>query len=762
MNQKVSNEETVAIEEGWFRLLFNNLPIACFGYDEEGKILIWNRAYVDLYEFKMKDILEHTVTKKAVHARDRHRRRETMKGVFAGRSFYGLEWEDLRANGTPCILSVDTFPLKDATENVIMGISTCVDITQQKRSEEALILAAQEWRDTFDAMADSVSIVDTDFLIRRTNKATAQMFDRPLKELLRTPCFELFHGTEEPPGNCPLKRMLESQESEHQEFYVHNMNRWFSETVNPVMDSSKTINGAVHVIRDITEHKTAEKALRLERDKAQQYLDIAEVILVALDTTGEIMLLNRKGCYILGYDEGELIGKNWFDTCIPAQGRDQVQMIFRRLMTGETNPFEYNENQVLTKSGQERTIAWRNTLLKDESGQIIGTLSSGEDITDQERLKAQLLQSEKMSALGQLISGVAHELNNPMTGVLGYSQLLLGDPNLPESTRNMIERISHDADRARKIIHNLLTFARKRKPEKREVHINEIVERTLELREYEMQVNNISLTKSYDPKIPALHVDEDQLQQVFLNLMINAEQAMLDTHGRGSFEVTTQWDEERNVVQITFKDDGPGIQKEMISKIFDPFFTTKPEGKGTGLGLSISYGIVQGHGGSITVDSEEGQGTAFIVELPCSGIQSTLQVNQHGQEGSKEAGKKSILVVDDETSIVILAKMALEMKNYSVETVTDGESAIRKMAERQFDAIITDMRMPGKNGVDIVQYCNEKQPNLAGRILIITGTVDDPDSIRMMKAQNIPYLSKPFNADELLSAVSRLFEEQAE
>jgi PAS domain S-box-containing protein len=754
MNPKTFEEEGITNAEEGFRTLFNHLPIACFGYDKDGKIIIWNRAYVDLYGFSVKEILDHTIMKNVRSSKDRLRRRETLKGVFAGKRFCGLQWRDKRANGTACFLSVDTFPLKDTDGRVIMGISTCVDITEQTRSEKALIQAAQQWRDTFDAMVDSVSILDTDHTIRRTNMATARMLGRPPKELLGTPCYELFHESQEPPENCPLRRMLESRRPEHQEFFKRNQDRWFSEGVNPIIDSHNTVSGAVHVLRDITQRKEAEKAITRERDKAQQYLDIAEVILVALDRNGEITLINRKGCHIFDYDEGELMGKNWFDVCIPAHRRDRDRTIFQKLMAGQLDSTKYNETLVLTKSGDERAIAWHNTLLRDERGHIVGTLSSGEDITDQERLKAQLLQSEKMSALGLLISGVAHELNNPLTGVLGYSQLLLGDSSIPGSSRSMIERISQEADRARKIVHNLLTFARKQKPEKREVHLNEIVERSLELRAYEMQLNTISLIKKFDPKIPPLHADEDQLQQVFLNLIINAEQAMLQAPGQNRLEVTTQWNRERNVVHITFQDDGPGIPEESLSKIFDPFYTTKPEEKGTGLGLSISYGIVKEHGGCITVASKEGCGAAFTVELPCP-----EQIHRSEQHRPVEATKKNILVVDDETSIVNLVRMALEMRGHFVETATDGESALRKLEERPFDAIITDIKMPGKNGIDIVQYCQETKPDVAKRILIITGDVVDPETMRLMKEQNLPFLPKPFDTEELISSVSRLFQD---
>ncbi|MFQ6094259.1 MAG: PAS domain S-box protein, partial [bacterium] len=566
------------------------------------------------------------------HPEDRQQRREIIEGVFAGRSFYGLQWRDRRADGTPCFVYVNTYPLRDAAGKVIMGISTCIDITEQKRSEEVLRLAAQQWRETFDAMADSVSIIDTKGRIQRTNRATAKILGQPLKGLSGKVCHELFHGRKRPPKGCPLRKMLKTRQSQTEEFYLSDRRRWVSITVNPIVDSKSKITGAVHVVRDITER---------------------------------------------------------------------------------------------------------------------------------EQLKSQLLQSEKMSALGQLISGAAHELNNPMTGVLGYAQLLLTSPDLPEKAKQSLEKINQEAERARKIVQNLLTFARQRKPEKRRVQINEIVGRTLELRAYEMKVSDIELIKDFGADIPSLLADEHQLQQVFMNIIINAEQAMLEAHGMGRLKVTTRWDRERDVVEITFQDDGPGMAEEYLSKIFDPFFTTKPDRKGTGLGLSISYGIVQEHGGCITAVRERDGGARFTVELPVVEVQvSEIGATFPSIEKMAEVEKKRVLVVDDETSVVDLVRETLEREGYVVETAYDGRAALRKIEEDRFDGVISDCKMPGVDGVDMYLYCKQKRPYLTERFLFLTGDVVAPNSHRFIEEHKVPHLSKPFNIEDLVSSVNLLFQSE--
>ena len=756
-------KEASEITEGGFRTLFNNLPIACFGYDQRGRIQIWNRAYEELYGLKAKDIVDHSILKNVQHPKDRQRRKETIRGVFGGRSFYGLQWKDRRADGSSLLVGVDTFPLRNTSGRIIMGISACLDITEQKRTEETLVGAAQEWRETFDAMADSVSIIDGACRIQRTNKATLNMLGIGFKDILGKPCYELYHGAKSPITDCPFQRMFGSRTSENGEFYLDERKQWVSITVNPLFDSKNQVVGGVHVVRNITRRKQVEKALLEERDRAQRYLDIAEVMLVALNGKGQISLINRKGCRILGYEEEELIGKNWFDTCLPSRRTKTVKQAFEKLIVegkGVKKDYEYHENPVLTKTGEERTIAWRNTFLTDETGKVIGTLSSGEDITEREQLRNQLLQAEKMSALGQLISGVAHELNNPMSAVLGYSQLLLSSPKLPEPPRQNIERIYQEAERARKIVQNLLTFARQRKPEKKKISLNAIVERTLNLRAYEMQVNNIKLIKMFDQNIPSLLADEHQLQQVFMNIILNAEQAMLEARGRGRLEVRTRWDTDREVVQIFFQDDGPGVSEEYLSKVFDPFFTTKPDGEGTGLGLSISYGIVKEHGGHITVVSQEGSGATFTVELPLDTIQ-TSQVKPQSEptEMKTEIGRKKILIIDDEASLTELVKTALEREGHKVETASDGDMAVKRIEKGRYDAVVSDLKMPGKSGAEVYLYCKQEKPHLAQHFLFLTGDVVAPDTMRFIDEQKIPCISKPFDLEDVISALSHLFQE---
>jgi signal transduction histidine kinase len=249
----------------------------------------------------------------------------------------------------------------------------------------------------------------------------------------------------------------------------------------------------------------------------------------------------------------------------------------------------------------------------NDHGEVIGSIIVARDVTQQKRIEEQLILTDRLASIGELSSGIAHELNNPLTSVIGFSQLIM-EGDIPEDIREELGTVYSEAQRAAGIVKNLLTFARKHTPVKQMSQINTVVEDVLRLRSYEQKVNNIEVEKHLDASLPQIMMDHFQMQQVFLNIVVNAECAMLDANQQGKLIITSQKSD--NTVKVTFTDDGPGIGKDTLKHIFDPFFTTKEVGKGTGLGLSICHGIVTEHGGKIYAESKKGQGATFVVELP--------------------------------------------------------------------------------------------------------------------------------------------------
>jgi two-component system NtrC family sensor kinase len=375
------------------------------------------------------------------------------------------------------------------------------------------------------------------------------------------------------------------------------------------------------------------------------------------------------------------------------------------------------------------------------------------DNTDERLLHERLLQSEKMASVGQLVSGVAHELNNPLTGVMGFSQLLLAR-DLDEGVRTQIQTIYDEAERAAKIVQNLLSFARRRRPTKEMADVNALVQRVLELRSYDFGVRNITLDMTLDTRMQRCWVDQDQIQQVLFNVIKNAEQAMIDSHGGGKLTVVTQGSP--TGARISIADDGPGIPADIQRRIFDPFFTTKDAGEGTGLGLTICYGIIDEHGGRIWTEGQPEGGSVFHIELPV-GVEEEHEsppgAGPRPEAAVSAVSGRRVLVVDDEVNIRQLLFDILTLDQHSVAWASNGIEAADLAERESFDVIITDMKMPGMDGAAFYRQVRQRDPQQARRIIFITGDTVSPDTRSFLQRVSNPVLSKPFKIGPLRDAI---------
>lgn len=375
---------------------------------------------------------------------------------------------------------------------------------------------------------------------------------------------------------------------------------------------------------------------------------------------------------------------------------------------------------------------------------------------DLRRTQEQLLQSEKMSAVGQLISGVAHELNNPLTAILGYSQLLESEP-LPEKSLDFVSKLYKQAQRTHRVVQNLLSFARQRKPTKQTVDLHRVIEETLALRDYDLKLNNIQVERTFDHDLPSVVADPHQLEQVFLNIVNNAVDAILEVNRSGKLQVRTYT--EGDFVCAEFHDSGPGIKEP--KRIFDPFFTTKQIGKGTGLGLSICYGITKEHGGEILALNHPSGGAVFRILLPIAGVKEEgprdrrARPRDHGVQGR-------ILLVDDEDALLEFEREVLSGAGATVVTVTSGEAAIEKLHRENFDVILIDGKMPGKwSATEIHAWLKDHRPEMANRIVLALSDTSEERIRRFIESYSVPYLVKPFEVADLLSTVRRTAFESA-
>ncbi|MBI5042977.1 MAG: cache domain-containing protein [Nitrospirae bacterium] len=393
--------------------------------------------------------------------------------------------------------------------------------------------------------------------------------------------------------------------------------------------------------------------------------------------------------------------------------------------------------------------------VKNNNGALTGVVEHVKDVTEQRMLEQQLIQAEKLTSLGEMLSGIAHELNNPLTGIIGFSELILEKSHSADIKNSMV-KINNEAIRCKKIVQNLLTFARRHAPEREYVNINDIIHMALEMREYELNVNNIKVVTSLDMNLSMTIADSFQMQQVFLNIINNAQHAMTEHEGKGMLTIGTFY--KNDIITIRFSDTGPGIAPENLNRIFDPFFTTKGVGKGTGLGLSISYGIIKEHGGRISVASKPGEGTTFIIELPVikaeAAVSKDAVIKDKKKETVKTTRKGNIIVVDDEPVILELVKEILVKDGHHVDTATSGKAALKLIKEKAYDLLISDVKMPDMSGIELLSKIKKSNPKLAKRVIMATGDSAAAD------IKDISYLPKPFTVGKLKRAVAEALGEK--
>jgi len=411
------------------------------------------------------------------------------------------------------------------------------------------------------------------------------------------------------------------------------------------------------------------------------------------------------------------------------------------LVVGSRTPREFSPADInlLIAVGSQISSAIERTLLYEETRQAYDNLR---------RTQEQLLHSEKMAAVGQLIAGVAHELNNPLTAILGYSQLLTSSGQIGPQGLEYSDKLYKQAQRTHRIVQNLLSFARQHKPERIPVQLNQVLEDTLALRDYDLRMSNIRVNLELAEDLPVTSADPHQLQQVFLNMVNNAVDAILERSKEGDLWVRTGTNGDLLVVEFT--DSGPGVQDP--SRVFDPFYTTKPVGKGTGLGLSICYGIVTEHGGTIRVRNVPPQGASFTIELPRQPQGKPIEPEPMPTAEIRREAR--ILLVDRDESVLEAGCAILRSRNHQVHAAKDTAEAISLLKKQEFDLVVADQELPNmRGGNGLLEWLVTRKPMLASHFVLMRAVapLDGPESSGVLAGAQI--LQKPFKAAELLAAV---------
>lgn len=384
-----------------------------------------------------------------------------------------------------------------------------------------------------------------------------------------------------------------------------------------------------------------------------------------------------------------------------------------------------------------------------------------EPVTPSGSIPEHALHASRLESLGELVAGVAHELNNPLTAILGYAQIV---SSLEDAERERALRtIEAEAHRASRIVRNLLAFARQRPSERRPTDIEGVLRRIIDLRRYSLEVDDVRVITRFG-HVPPVRVDEGQFEQVFLNLLSNAHQALQASGGEVQISTWTR----DGYVYISFADDGPGVPEALRSRVFDPFFTTREVGAGEGMGLSIVYGVVTNHGGRTWVESSPSGGANVIVQVPLEAGEAsetgraatsppprTAPVSGNGAAAPARARVEGlrILVVDDEAPVRALTQEILSSQGYQVVTAENGQTALRLLEAQDYGLVITDLRMPGLSGADLYHEIQQRWPQLRQRVLFVTGDIEGDRGGRALDREQVRYLEKPFTTQDLLGAI---------
>ena len=636
------------------------------------------------------------------------------------------------------------------------------DITEHKQEESALKLSEQNFRNSLDTSSMGIRIMgDADYTVY-ANQALLDMFGyENIDEVRASP--PQGHYTPESRAGCirrheqfargePLPERLEFD-------IIHK-----DGAVRHLQLSSKEMfwNGKRQfqlLYNDITERVQAQDELIVSELRYRRLFEsFKDGILIVSPVTGLITNVNPYLIDLLGYSFEEFLGKELWEIGI---SKDIIanKEKFQELL--EKQYIHYEDLPLKTADGREIWVEFVSNVYEVDHRQVIQC--NIRNITERKQAEKEKQQLEekaqinsRLTAVGEMAAGIAHEINNPLTGVIGFSQLLLEKQNVPDDIKDEVRIIADGSKRVADIVKRLLTFARQTKPIRTLTNLNELIDNTLKLREYVLKTANITVVTRFDPELPWSVIDPGQVQQVFLNLIVNAEQEMKKAHGKGTLTITTEKNE--NNIRISFQDDGPGITKENMGHLFEPFFTTKDVGEGTGLGLSLSRSIVLEHGGIMSVKSEFGQGATFIIELPI--VESPpAEITTSNQIKAQPLLEKSgrILVVDDEPGVRALLEKVLILIGYKVDTITDAKIAMDKLdAGAKYDAILLDIRMPGMNGIELYAHILEKIPELKSKIIIVTGDVMGADIKDFLAKNNLPSLAKPFDIKLLKETINKI------
>ncbi len=615
ITERKKAEKTLRQSEERYRTILEETGDGYFETDLAGNFTFVNDAQARLLGYSREELIGATYRAFTPE--------ENVKAVFeayhrmykTGEPLRNSPDNVIRKDGSLGFAETSAFPIRNDEGEIIGFRGVRRDITERKHAEEELQKSEERYRQLAENAGAAILVVQ-DGVIRFSNPKGAELSGYSTEELTSKSFVEFIHPDDsDMVADRYLRRLKGEIPPQTYDFRIIRKDgaiRWAELTA--VLMPWDNRPAVLCFMSDITERKRAEEALQQSERNYRTLFDSAVVGTIVIDAaTSKVLVSNQAAAEMLGFSSAEeVIGVNPIDS-VPPEDRESVSELMTKGLF-EQDLRRTHELRMITQDGREIWISANGAKIIHE-GRLVG-LASFTDITKQKQQNERLMLTDRLASIGELAAGAAHELNNPLTSIIGFSQLIM-EKDIPDDIRQDMTFIYSEAQRAAGVTKNLLAFARKHKPVKRLNQINTIIEDMLKLRAYEHKIKDIEVYKQLASDLPESMVDYFQMQQVFFNIVINAEYFMIEAHDRGALTITTE--KQNGTVRISFADDGPGISPENLSRIFNPFFTTKETGKGTGLGLSICHGVVSEHGGQIYARNQPGEGATIFVELPING-----------------------------------------------------------------------------------------------------------------------------------------------
>jgi PAS domain S-box-containing protein len=674
-----------------------------------------------------------------------------------------------RRDGTTFVADVSTAPITlDGRECV-----ACVfrDTTERKRAEDRVRRARQDWEDIFQAIGHPTVILNPEQEIIAANRATVARTELAEHELIGRKCYEVFHASDGPPHTCPFSTDVDNGRTTTADMEVETLGGQYLVSCTPVSDSAGQLRRIIHIATDITERKRAEDALRESEARFRGTFEQAAVGIALAEPDGPFLKINQRYCDILGYSTEEMLSMTYMDITHP-DDREATQTFVAQAVSGELERPQM-EKRYIRKDGSTIWIKLTLSHVRGENGELVNAIGIVEDISDRKRaeqlsaeLEAQLRQSQKMEAIGQLAGGVAHDFNNLLSPILIYSDLLLNEISSKDPRHQEIEQIRSAAARAKDLTQQLLAFGRKQVLSMKVLDLNQVVADLTRMLTRTLRENIRVEQRLSETPLP-FEGDLSQVEQILMNLAINARDAMPEggTMTIETRETTLDEGAARELGEVApgrygtliLSDTGHGMDEDTALRAFEPFFSTKDRDKGTGLGLSTVYGSVRQHEGAIRVESAPRQGTTFEVYLPLTGRDDLTSPPQPAQS-ELVGGDETLLVVEDDEAVRTTTSKLLEHLGYRVLVAADGPQALAIAAESDetIDLLITDVIMPKMNGPELYESLSQTLPDLP--VLYISGYTGEAIAEQASLDGDLDYLSKPFTVAEISARIREILD----